>query len=178
VGIPPHLWEQLKVTNVSLVVPSTVNGIEKYLSSGLIPYIGPKTARKIVEKFGLDTLDIIQYNPERLKEIEGIGDKKLEKIVTAYREQTEIRDIMMFLQQFGITPNYSMRIYKKYGKDTISILTENPYKLLGDIYGIGFKKADKIAENMGISKTSPIESKVEYDMCLIPMLPMAIPTCP
>jgi len=174
----PTYGEQLKVTNVSLVVPSTVNGIEKYLSSGLIPYIGPKTARKIVEKFGLDTLDIIQYNPERLKEIEGIGDKKLEKIVTAYREQTEIRDIMMFLQQFGITPNYSMRIYKKYGKDTISILTENPYKLLGDIYGIGFKKADKIAENMGISKTSPIESKVEYDMCLIPMLPMAIPTCP
>lgn len=160
----PTYGEQLKVTNVSLVVPSTVNGIEKYLSSGLIPYIGPKTARKIVEKFGLDTLDIIQYNPERLKEIEGIGDKKLEKIVTAYREQTEIRDIMMFLQQFGITPNYSMRIYKKYGKDTISILTENPYKLLGDIYGIGFKKADKIAENMGISKTSPyrIQGGIRY----------------
>jgi exodeoxyribonuclease V alpha subunit len=160
----PTYGEQLKVTNVSLVVPSTVNGIEKYLSSGLIPYIGPKTARKIVEKFGLDTLDIIQYNPERLKEIEGIGDKKLEKIVTAYREQTEIRDIMMFLQQFGITPNYSMRIYKKYGKDTISILTENPYKLSEDIYGIGFKKADKIAENMGISKTSPyrIQGGIRY----------------
>lgn len=160
----PTYGEQLKVTNVSLVVPSTINGIEKYLSSGLIPYIGPKTARKIVEKFGLDTLDIIQYNPEKLKEIEGIGDKKLEKIVTAYREQTEIRDIMMFLQQFGITPNYSMRIYKKYGKDTISILTENPYKLSEDIYGIGFKKADKIAENMGISKTSPyrIQGGIRY----------------
>lgn len=160
----PTYGEQLKVTNVSLVVPSTVNGIEKYLSSGLIPYIGPKTARKIVEKFGLDTLDIIQYNPEKLKEIEGIGDKKLEKIVTAYREQSEIRDIMMFLQQFGITPNYSMRIYKKYGKDTISILTENPYKLSEDIYGIGFKKADKIAENMGISKTSPyrIQGGIRY----------------
>jgi exodeoxyribonuclease V alpha subunit len=160
----PTYGEQLKVTNVSLVVPSTVNGIEKYLSSGLIPYIGPKTARKIVERFGLDTLDIIQYNPEKLKEIEGIGDKKLEKIVTAYREQSEIRDIMMFLQQFGITPNYSMRIYKKYGKDTISILTENPYKLSEDIYGIGFKKADKIAENMGISKTSPyrIQGGIRY----------------
>jgi len=160
----PTYGEQLKITNVSLVAPSTINGIEKYLSSGLIPYIGPKTARKIVERFGLDTLDIIQYNPERLKEIEGIGDKKLEKIVTAYREQSEIRDIMMFLQQFGITPNYSTRIYKKYGKDTISILTENPYKLSEDIYGIGFKKADKIAENMGISKTSPyrIQGGIRY----------------
>lgn len=151
----PTYGEQLKITNVSLVVPSTLSGIEKYLSSGLIPYIGPKTAKKIVEKFGLDTLDIIQYNPERLKEIEGIGEKKMEKIVTAFREQAEIRDIMMFLQQYGITVNYAVRIYKKYGKDTISILTENPYKLSEDIYGIGFKKADKIAENMGISKTSP-----------------------
>lgn len=151
----PTYGEQLKITNVSLVVPSTLSGIEKYLSSGLIPYIGPKTAKKIVEKFGLDTLDIIQYNPERLKEIEGIGEKKMEKIVTAFREQAEIRDIMMFLQQYGITINYAVRIYKKYGKDTISILTENPYKLSEDIYGIGFKKADKIAENMGISKTSP-----------------------
>ena len=160
----PTYGEQLKINSVSLVVPSTVNGIEKYLSSGLIPHIGPKTARKIVDRFGLDTFDIIQYNPERLKEIDGIGEKKLEKIVTAFREQGEIRDIMMFLQQYGITHSYAIRIYKKYGRDTISILSENPYKLSEDIYGIGFIKADKIAENMGISKTSPyrIQGGIRY----------------
>ncbi len=87
----------------------------KYLSSGLFPHIGPKTAKRIVDRFGLDTLDIIQYNPEKLKEIEGIGgDKKnLKKIVEAFEEQGEIRDIMVFLQQYDITPNYSIRIYKK-----------------------------------------------------------------
>lgn len=156
--------EQMEVSVVTPIVPSTVDGIEKYLSSGLIPYIGPKTAKKIVKKFGLDTLDIIQYNPERLKEIEGIGDKKLAKIVEAFAEQGELREIMVFLQSFGITPNYGMRIYKKYGKDTIGIIRENPYKLSEDIFGIGFKKADRIAQNMGISLKSPyrIEGGIKY----------------
>ena len=160
----PTYGEQLEISSISLVVPSTVNGIEKYLSSGLIPYIGPKTAKKIVGKFGLDTLDIIQYNPERLKEIEGIGDKKLKKIVEAFAEQVEVRDIMVFLQQYGITPNYAIRIYKQYGKDTINIISENPYKLSEDIFGIGFKTADKIAQNMGISLKSPyrIEGGIRF----------------
>lgn len=156
--------EQLEIQNVSIVVPSTINGIEKYLSSGLIPYIGPKTAKRIVEKFGLDALDIIQYNPERLKEIEGIGDKKLEKIVEAFEEQGELRHIMVFLQQYGITANYGVRIYKKYGKDTINIISENPYKLSEDVFGIGFKTADKIAQKMGISQESPyrIQGGIRY----------------
>ena len=160
----PNYGEQLEISNVSIVVPSTLNGIEKYLSSGLIPYIGPKTAKRIVERFGLDALDIIQCNPERLKEIEGIGDKKLEKIVEAFREQGELRDIMVFLQQYGITPNYGIRIYKKYGKDTINIIMENPYRLSEDIFGIGFKTADKIAQNMGISRESPyrIEGGIRF----------------
>ncbi len=160
----PNYGEQLEISNVSLVVPSTLNGIEKYLSSGLIPHIGPKTAKKIVEKFGLDAMDIIQYNPERLKEIEGIGDKKLEKIVEAFAEQGELRDIMVFLQQYGITANYGIRIYKQYGKDTISIIQENPYKLSEDIFGIGFKTADKIARNMGISPLSPyrVEAGIRF----------------
>lgn len=162
----PSYGEQLEVNRVSIVVPSTVNGIEKYLSSGLIPFIGPKTAKKIVEKFGLDTLDIIQYNPERLKEIEGIGDKKLKRIVEAFREQGEVREIMIFLQQYGITPNYGMKIYKEYGKDTIKAISENPYKLSEDIIGIGFKTADKIAQNMGISRESPyrIEGGIRYTL--------------
>jgi len=160
----PSYGEQLEISNVSLVVPSTLNGIEKYLSSGLIPHIGPKTAKRIVEKFGLDSLDIIQYNPERLKEIDGIGDKKLKKIVEAFEEQGDLRNIMVFLQQYGITANYGMRIYKKYGKDTINIIKENPYRLSEDIFGIGFKTADKIAQNMGISLLSPyrIEGGIRF----------------
>ena len=160
----PNYGEQLEFSNISIVVPSTINGIEKYLSSGMIPYIGPKTAKKIVDKFGLDTLDIIQFNPERLKEIEGIGDKKLKKIVEAFEEQGELRNIMVFLQQYGITANYGIKIYKKYGTDTVNIISENPYRLAEDIYGIGFKTADKIAQNMGISLDSPhrVEGGIRY----------------
>ena len=156
--------EQLAFTNITSVVPSTLTGIENYLSSGLIPHIGPKTAKKIVEKFGLDSLEIIQYNPERLKEIEGIGNKKLNRIMEAYAEQRELRDIMVFLQQYGITVNYGIRIYKKYGKETINIVRENPYRLSEDIYGIGFKTADRIAHNMGINKESNyrVEAGVKY----------------
>lgn len=160
----PTYGEQLSFTSISTVVPSTLKGIENYLSSGLIPHIGPKTAKRIVEKFGLDSLEIIQYNPERLKEISGIGEKKLEIIVEAYAEQRELRDIMVFLQQYGITVNYGIKIYKNYGKDTINIINENPYRLSEDIYGIGFKTADKIAAKMGINKESPyrIEAGIKY----------------
>ncbi|MDR7856928.1 ATP-dependent RecD-like DNA helicase [Tissierella sp.] len=160
----PNYGEQFSFTGISTVIPSTTKGIENYLSSGLIPHIGPKTAKKIVEKFGLDSLEIIQYNPERLKEIGGIGDKKLEKIVEAYAEQRELRDTMVFLQQYGITVNYGVKIYKKYGNNTVNILKENPYKLSEDIIGIGFKTADTIAGKMGINKESPyrIEAGIRY----------------
>lgn len=160
----PNYGEQFSFTSMEVVVPSTLIGIEKYLASGLIPHIGPKTAKRIVEKFGLDSLEIIQYNPEKLKQIPGIGDKKLEKIVEAYSEQRELRDIMVFLQQFGISVNYGIKIYKRYGKDTINIIQENPYKLSEDVFGIGFKTADKIAQNIGISQNSPyrIEAGIRY----------------
>jgi exodeoxyribonuclease V alpha subunit len=160
----PNYGEQFAFTSMEIVVPSTVKGIEKYLSSGLIPHIGPKTAKRIVDKFGLDSLEIIQYNPERLKEIPGIGDKKLETIVEAYSEQRELRDIMVFLQQFGISVNYGIKIYKKYGTDTINVIRENPYKLSEDVFGIGFKTADKIAQNIGISENSPyrVEAGIRY----------------
>ncbi len=156
--------EQFKVENMEILVPSSLKGIERYLSSGLIPYVGPKTAKKMVEKFGLETLDIIQYKPERLLEIEGIGEKKLEKILDAFEEQDEIRNIMVFLQQYGITANYSMKIYRKYGQDTIAKIKENPYRLAEDVYGIGFKTADKIAKNMGVEFDSPyrIEGGIMY----------------
>ena len=147
--------EQFKFESIQTMVPSTVTGIENYLASGLLPGIGPKTAEKIVELFGMDSLDIIQYNPERLKEIPGIGDKKIEKIAKAFEEQRDLRDIMVYLQQYEISVNNGIKIYKKYGRDTIKVISENPYKLSEDVYGIGFKTADKIAEKMGISTESP-----------------------
>ncbi len=147
--------EQFSFSSMEVVIPTTLKGIEKYLGSGLIPHIGPKTAERIVKKFGEDSLDILQYNPEKLKEIRGIGEKKLKDIVESYREQREIRDVMVFLQEFGISVNNSIKIYKKYGSQTIGVIRENPYKLSETIYGIGFKTADKIAENMGIAHENP-----------------------
>ncbi len=146
--------QQLSVKTYSQVVPSTLNGIEKYLCSGMIPGIGPKTAEKIVEKFGKDSLDILQYNPNKLKEVEGIGEKKAEKIAEAFAEQRELRDVMVFLQSYDISPGYGIKIYKKYGNQTISKIKENPYRLSEDILGIGFKMADKIAQSMGVDLTS------------------------
>lgn len=158
--------EQFEFSSINIVVPSTIKGIENYLASGLIPNIGPKTAKKIVDRFGIDSLDIIQFNPERLKEIDGIGDKKLQRIIEAYDEQREIRDIMVYLQQFDISTNYGIKIYKKYGNETIRVINENPYKLSEDVYGIGFKIADSIAEKMGINKASPYrtEAGLKYIM--------------
>lgn len=162
----PKYGEQLQIKNLSTVTPATLNGIEKYLSSGLIPHIGPKTAKRIVDKFGMDSLDIIQDEPERLKEVHGIGDKKLEKITEAFEEQREIRDVMVFLQQYGISTTYGLKIYKRYGRETKDIIRKNPYRLSEDIYGIGFKTADKIAHNMGIASNSPyrIEAGIKYEI--------------
>ncbi len=156
--------EQFNFSSIHIIVPSTLKGIENYLSSGLIPNIGPKTAKKIVNRFGLESLDIIQYHPDKLKEIEGIGDKKLKRIIKAYDEQRELRDIMVYLQQYDITVNNGIKIYKRYGSDTIKTINENPYRLSEDIYGIGFKTADNIANKMGISNNSPyrIEAGLKF----------------
>ncbi|MCK9217300.1 MAG: ATP-dependent RecD-like DNA helicase [Firmicutes bacterium] len=145
---------QFKMEAYQVITPATINGIERYLASGLIPGIGPATAKKLVEKFGLDTLDIIQYNPQKLLEIPGIGDKKLEKIHNAFMEQTELKDIMLFLEGYKISPAYAVRIYKTYGANTINIIRENPYNLAEDVFGIGFKTADKIALSAGIAMDS------------------------
>ncbi len=152
--VHPTYGEQLKIETYELITPTTLSGIEKYLASGLIPGIGPKTAEKIVEKFGIDSLDVLQYAPERLKEIEGIGNKKLEKIVESFREQREMKEVMVFLQQYDITPALGVKIYKKYGSETIKKLRQNPYRLSEDIIGVGFKLADNIARSMGVDRLS------------------------
>ena len=155
---------QFKVESYEISVPATLNGIEKYLSSGLIKGIGPVTAKKIVDMFGLDTLDVIQYNPERLLEVEGIGEKKLKVIVKAYDEQKDIQDVMMFLQSNDVSPTFAVKIYKEYKEKTREYIKENPYRLADDIFGIGFKTADKIAQKLGIDPASMyrISSGIKY----------------
>lgn len=161
-----NFGEQLQFETIRTTVPSTLKGIENYLASGLLPYVGPKTAKNIVAEFGEDSLNVIQYNPEKLKVIPGIGEKKIEMISIAYEEQREIKDIMVYLQGFDITVNNGIKIYKKYGKDTVKIISENPYKLSEDIYGIGFKTADGLARKMGIDLDSPyrLEAGLRFTM--------------
>lgn len=133
-------------------LPATVYGIEKYLGSGLIKGVGPKFAKRIVAKFGKDTLDIIEENPDALNNVEGIGKVRVERIKKSWQEQKEIKNIMLFLQSHEVSTSHATRIFKTYGNKSIQIVQENPYRLADDIWGIGFKTADRIAEKMGFEK--------------------------
>lgn len=145
---------QFEVNSFMPVTPSSIEGIYVYLSSGIIKGIGDKMAKRIIEKFGVDTLDVIQNTPHRLSEVDGIGSKKIEQIYKSYEENRELRNIIMHLSPYGITPNFCLKIYKKYKNKAIDIISKNPYKLAEDIRGVGFKVADKIASNLGIDKYS------------------------
>ncbi|MDH7500311.1 MAG: ATP-dependent RecD-like DNA helicase, partial [candidate division NC10 bacterium] len=155
----PQFGEQFKAEAYQSVIPATLNGIEKYLGSGLIKGIGPIMASRIVRAFGLKTLEVIDHEPRRLLEVEGIGEIRLEWILAAWQAQKEIREVMLFLQGQGVSPAYSARIYKHYGQESISVLKKDPYRLAEDITGIGFKTADKIAQKMGIEPTSPLRAQ-------------------
>ena len=146
---------QFEVQSFIPVTPSSLEGIYVYLSSGMIHGIGEKMAKRIIDKFGVDTLDIIQNTPERLTEVEGIGIKKVKQIQESYEENRELRNIIIKLSPYGITPNYCLRIYKKYKEKSIEVINKNPYRLAEDIRGIGFKIADDIASKIGIDKYSP-----------------------
>ncbi len=145
---------QFSVIEYEETVPATVAAIEKYLGSGLIKGIGPVYARRIVNKFKEDTLRIIEEDIEALLEVEGIGEKRVEMIKKAWQEQKEIKNVMLFLQGQGVSTGYAVKIYKTYGNDSINIVKRNPYKLADDIWGIGFKTADKIAQQLGFEKNS------------------------
>ena len=151
--------EQFQVETFEVTVPATLHGIQKYLASGLIKGIGPIMSERIVEKFGLHTLEVIEKTPEKLSEVEGIGPKRISMIRKAWEEQKEIKEIMIFLQGHGVSAAYSAKIYKQYGDQSIEIVRENPYRLAHDIYGIGFITADKIAQNLGIDRNSLIRAK-------------------
>lgn len=133
-------------------MPATIYGIEKYLGSGLIRGVGPKFAKRIVMKFGTDTLEIIETDVRRLLEVEGIGAKRVTQIAESWEQQKEIKNVMLFLQDHGVNTSYAARIYKQYGNESINVVKENPFRLADDIWGIGFRTADQIAQKMGMQK--------------------------
>ena len=150
--------EQFKVDSYEVTAPSTVHGIKKYLGSGLIKGIGPLMAERIVDRFGLDTLEVIEKKPERLSEVDGIGPKRITMITKAWEEQREVKGIMIFLQGHGVSAAYSAKIYKQYGPHSIERVKENPYRLARDVHGIGFLRADQIAQHLGIDRNSLIRA--------------------
>lgn len=133
-------------------MPATVFGIEKYLGSGLIKGVGPKFAKKIVQQFGTDTLEIIETDVQRLLEVPGIGKKRVDKIAESWERQKEIKNVMLFLQDHGVSTAFAAKIYRQYGNESIPKVKENPFRLADDIWGIGFKTADSIAMKLGIAK--------------------------
>jgi exodeoxyribonuclease V alpha subunit len=151
--------EQFKVQSYHTAVPATVYGIRKYLGSGLIKGLGPKMAERIVKKFGKKTLDVIEHQTQRLQEIEGIGKKRIALVQQAWKDQKKIREVMLFLQSHGVSTGYATKIYQTYRNRSIAIVQQNPYRLCMDITGIGFKIADRIAQQIGFSKDSELRAE-------------------
>ena len=145
---------QFVAENWEETLPATVYGMEKYLGSGLIKGVGPKFAKKIVRKYGVDTFAVIEDNVGILIEIEGIGSKRVQMIAESWQRQKEVKNIMLFLQDHQVSTSYAAKIYKQYGNDSISVMKQNPYRLADDIWGIGFKTADQIAMKLGFGKES------------------------
>jgi exodeoxyribonuclease V alpha subunit len=151
----PRFGPQLKMERYEVILPTSVRGIEKYLGSGLIPGIGKKYAKRLVESFGVETLRVISDEPERLRKVPGIGRKRAAGICESWGKQKAVRALMLFLQGHGVAMGQAVKIYKRYGDASVAVLRENPYRLAEDIAGIAFKSADKIAEQLGIAKDSP-----------------------
>lgn len=153
--VHPKFGRQFKAVHAREQKPATASALEKYLGSGLIKGVGPKTAKKIVGYFKEQTLDVFESDIDRLAEVPGIAHKKLEMISTAWAEHRAIRDVMMFLQSHGISTLFSVRIYKEYGQNAIAWITQDPYRLASDFFGIGFFTADKVALSIGLGTDSP-----------------------
>ena len=153
--VHPQYGRQFRAESVRIVLPATIQGIRKYLGSGLIKGIGPITAERIVRRFGIETLNVIEKTPERLLEVLGVGPKRVAMIRRAWEEQRQIKEVMLFLQANGVSTSLAVKIYKAYGDAAISVVRNDPYRLARDIYGIGFITADKIARNLGIAPDAP-----------------------
>lgn len=156
--------KQFTVENYTTVLPATIQGIRRYLGSGLIKGIGPVMADRITTHFGVDTLDIIEQQPKRLVEVPGLGPKRTKMIAAAWEEQKAIKEVMVFLQGVGVSTSIAVRIYKKYEDASISVVKNQPYRLAADVWGIGFLTADKIAQAVGIPHDSPerVKAGLQY----------------
>jgi exodeoxyribonuclease V alpha subunit len=162
----PQYGRQFEVHSYSTVLPATIQGIRRYLGSGLVKGIGPRIAERIVDHFGLDTLAVIEEEPKRLLEVPGLGPKRTGLIATAWEEQKAIKEVMVFLQGVGVSTSIAVRIYKSYGDDSIDVVTKAPYRLAADVWGIGFKTADTIARQLGIPHDSPERVKAGLSFVL------------
>ena len=165
-GSHPRYGRQFEVESYTTVLPATVQGIERYLGSGLIKGIGPRTAGRIVGHFGVDTLRVIEEEPGRLVEVAGLGPKRTAMIGRAWEEQKAIKEVMVFLQGVGVSTSLAVRIYKKYGDGSISVVRNEPYRLAAEVWGIGFKTADTIAQAVGIPHDSPqrVQAGIQYTL--------------
>ncbi|MFD7626136.1 ATP-dependent RecD-like DNA helicase [Streptomyces sp. NPDC059851] len=163
-GSHPQYGRQFTVENYRTVLPATIQGIRRYLGSGLIKGIGPRIADRIVEHFGTDTLDVIESEPKRLVEVPGLGPKRTRMIGAAWEEQKAIKEVMVFLQGVGVSTSIAVRIYKKYADASISVVKNQPYRLAADVWGIGFLTADRIAQAVGIPHDSPdrVKAGLQY----------------
>ncbi len=162
----PQFGRQFEVQKFQLKAPADLMGIQKYLESGMVKGIGAVYAKRIVDKFGLDTLDMIDKDPRRLLEVPGIGKKRVSQIIKCWDEQRSIREVMIFLRSHNVKPSLAQKIFKRYGEDSIRKVKENPYALAHDVFGIGFKSADELAKKLEISHDSPlrIEAGIEFVM--------------
>ncbi|MFD8997426.1 SF1B family DNA helicase RecD2 [Streptomyces abikoensis] len=158
-GSHPQYGRQFTVENYTTVLPATIQGIRRYLGSGLIKGVGPRIADRIVGHFGTDTLDVIEKEPARLIEVPGLGPKRTRSIGAAWEEQKAIKEVMVFLQGVGVSTSIAVRIYKQYGDASITVVREEPYRLAADVWGIGFLTADRIAQSVGIPHDSPERAK-------------------
>ncbi|MBK8313557.1 MAG: ATP-dependent RecD-like DNA helicase [Acidobacteria bacterium] len=160
----PQYGEQFKSIDYSVVRPATIAGIQKYLGSGMIKGVGPVTAKRIVEHFGEQTLDIIETNLARLAEVHGIARKRIDMIQKAWAEQKAVKEVMLFLQSHAVSTHFAVKIFKQYGNDSITVVEKSPYRLASEVYGIGFRTADQIARNLGIAfdATERLEAGLSY----------------
>jgi exodeoxyribonuclease V alpha subunit len=151
----PRYGKQFEVFSYTTVLPATVQGIQRYLGSGLIKGIGPVMAERMVKHFGVDVMHVIDDSPARLIEVDGLGSKRTTMITAAWAEQKAIKEIMVFLQGVGVSTSLAVKIYKKYGDKSVDVVRAEPYRLANDVWGIGFKTADTIATSVGIARDSP-----------------------
>ena len=164
--VHPTYGEQFAFSEFEEVLPTGIAGIEGFLASGVIRGIGPKMASAIVAKFGEDAFEIMEREPHRLTLVSGIGPKKAEAIAEAFAAHREFAEVSMFFQEYGVSAEYALKLYKVYGADAVELISENPYRLVEEVYGIGFHKADNIAAKMGIEPESPfrIRSGIKYGL--------------